>query len=134
MSYVSHLLPLQGISSDFESDEAPICGLVVMLGEDAWMGKHFIYLDVFAYIRMVLLHDVCISRFRLNWVLVVALIYLTTEISPHLRFCVVWLLTKISRRPISGVALFQYSSEPSRLYSKSTLQCVSVFPVVWNKL
>lgn len=66
ISYVSHPPPFARISSDFESNEAPICGLVVMLSEDAWMGKHFIYLDVFAYIRMVLLHDVCISRFRLS--------------------------------------------------------------------
>lgn len=36
-----------------------------MLGVDAWMGKHFTYLDVFAYIRMVLLHEVCISVSRL---------------------------------------------------------------------
>lgn len=31
-----------------------------MLSVDAWMDKHFTYLDVFGYIRMVLLQHVCL--------------------------------------------------------------------------
>lgn len=47
---------------------------------------------------------------------------------------VLWLLTEITRQPISGVLLSEYSSEPSRLCSKRILQYVSVSSVMWDWL
>lgn len=76
-----------------------------MLGADAWMDNRFTYLDVFGYIRMVLLQHVCLPC------------------SGHACFVAA---EKIARQPISGVLLSEYSSEPLRLYSKPILQYVGV--------
>lgn len=40
--------------------KAPLCGLVAVLGADAWASNQFTYLDIFSYIRMVLLQHVSI--------------------------------------------------------------------------
>lgn len=78
----------------------------MMLNVDAWVGKWFTYLDIFAYIRMVLLQHVCISCFRLGIVEA----------------------DKVLRRPISGVVSYRCSFGLSQPYSKSMRQYVSFFP------